>query len=69
MKNYYKLKDVISIFEDDAERFYGSGNKAAGTRLRKAMQEVKVLSQALRSEVSDIKKKAVKEVKEDLVLY
>ncbi|WP_270087227.1 histone H1 [Sphingobacterium sp. SYP-B4668] len=69
MKNYYKLKDVISIFEDDAEKFFQSGNSAAGTRLRKAMQEVKVLSQALRSEVSDIKKKAVKEVKEDLILY
>tara|TARA_R110002074_G_scaffold361640_1_gene534674 strand:- start:287 stop:478 length:192 start_codon:yes stop_codon:yes gene_type:complete len=34
---------------------FGSGNKSAGTRLRKAMQEIKHLAQDVRTEVQEIK--------------
>ena len=34
---------------------FESGNKSAGTRLRKAMQEIKNLAQGVRTEVQEIK--------------
>ena len=34
---------------------FESGNKSAGTRLRKAMQEIKNLAQSVRTEVQEIK--------------
>lgn len=55
MKNYTKLKDLIASIEVDADKFYNNGNSAAGTRVRKGMQEVKVLAQDIRNEVTEIK--------------
>ena len=40
----------------EAEKFYDKGNKAAGTRLRKGLQEIKNLSQEIRINVSEMKK-------------
>ena len=40
-------------------KFYEKGNKAAGVRLRKGLQEVRTLSQTLRQDVS-AKNKTVK---------
>jgi len=60
MKNYNKLTELISLMEDDAKKFFQNGNSAAGTRIRKAMQEIKVLAQEIRNEVSEIKKKEAK---------
>jgi len=53
-----RLEQLITLLEetrDDHEKFFTSGNNAAGTRLRKTMQEVKTLAQALRVEVQDTK--------------
>lgn len=36
---------------------FGAGNNAAGTRLRKALQEIVVLSKEMRKDVSEIKNK------------
>jgi hypothetical protein len=41
--------------EADFEKFYGKGNKAAGTRVRKGMQDLKVLAQEIRTEVQNSK--------------
>jgi hypothetical protein len=60
MKNYNKLTELISLTEEDAKKFFQNGNSAAGTRIRKAMQEIKVLAQEIRNEVSEIKKKEAK---------
>jgi archaellum component FlaC len=57
MKNYKALQNLISSIEADARKFYDSGNKAAGTRLRKAMLDIKKLAQDIRNEVSELKKK------------
>ena len=56
MENFNKLKKLISSLEVDATKFYEKNNKAAGARLRKGMQELKVASQKIRIEVSDINK-------------
>ena len=55
MKNYEKMVALIAEAGDDAKKFYEKGNNAAGTRLRKSMQEIKALAQGVRVEVSNIK--------------
>ena len=49
------LRDLVAGMEQDFEKFYASGNKAAGTRLRAAMQELKAFAQSVRTEVQEIK--------------
>ncbi len=58
MQTFNDLKNLIASLEGDADKFYAKGNSAAGTRLRKGMQELKNLAQQIRSEVQDLKNKA-----------
>lgn len=58
MKKFQEIKDLITALEADADKFYNKANNAAGTRLRKGMQDLKNLSQAIRLEVQDTKNKA-----------
>lgn len=43
--------------KDDFEKFFVRSNKTAGTRIRKAMQELKKLSQEVRNDVQEYKGK------------
>jgi hypothetical protein len=43
--------------KDDFEKFFVKGNKTAGTRIRKMMQELKKLSQEVRNDVQEYKNK------------
>ena len=52
------LEEMITLLEetrDDHDKFFDRRNNAAGTRVRKAMQEVKTLAQELRLEVQETK--------------
>ena len=53
-KIFETIKKTITEAETDVAKFY-SGNNAAGARIRKAMQELKDLAQALRKDVLDVK--------------
>ncbi len=55
MDQYQALLDLISSLETDFAKFYGKGNKAAGTRVRKGMQDLKALAQAIRVDVQNKK--------------
>ena len=55
MSRYKELQDLLASFEKDFEKFYDKGNKSAGTRLRKAMNEIKRKAQDIRKEVQDMK--------------
>ena len=55
MNNYEKLKQLVLGAEEDFVKFYDKGNSAAGTRVRKSMQDLKVLAQEIRNDVQDIK--------------
>ena len=57
MKRFEELKSLIASLEPDADKFYNKGNSAAGTRVRKGMQDLKNIAQAIRSEVQDLKNK------------
>ncbi|MDH4058020.1 MAG: histone H1, partial [Cyclobacteriaceae bacterium] len=51
MQKFEDLKNLIASLENDADKFYAKGNSAAGTRLRKGMQELKNMAQQIRAEV------------------
>lgn len=55
MKKFTELKKLIASLEADADKFYNKGNSAAGTRVRKGMQDLKNLAQAIRLEVQEAK--------------
>ena len=58
MQKFQELKDLIASLEGDADKFYNKGNSAAGTRVRKGMQELKNIAQSIRAEVQELKNKA-----------
>jgi hypothetical protein len=43
--------------KDDFEKFFIKGNKTAGTRIRKVMQELKKMAQEVRDDVQEYKSK------------
>ena len=45
MDKFNELKTKILALEEEAKKFFENGNKSAGTRLRKGLQETKALSQ------------------------
>ncbi|MFT3694935.1 MAG: hypothetical protein QM831_17425 [Kofleriaceae bacterium] len=52
---FTELQALVAKMEADFQKFYKDGNKAAGTRVRNAMQELKTFAQAVRTEVQAIK--------------
>ncbi len=58
MKRFEQLKELVDGLEGDFAKFYDKENSAAGTRVRKGMQELKNLAQEIRIEVQDMKNKA-----------
>ena len=51
MENFENLKTLVASLDEDVTKFYDKGNKAAGTRVRKGMQALKVWAQDVRKEV------------------
>ena len=52
---YAELTRMVAAMQQDFHKFFTQGNKAAGTRVRQAMQELKNFAQAVRTEVQAIK--------------
>ena len=50
MQEYETLKRLVVEADDDVNKALG-GNKAAGTRVRKKMQEIKSAAQAVRQKI------------------
>jgi hypothetical protein len=58
MSRFQELKDLVASFEKDFVKFYEKGNKSAGTRVRKCMNDLKRKAQEVRKEVQEIKGQA-----------
>ena len=56
--HYNDMKSMLEDAEDDFKKFYDKGNKAAGTRIRKAMQDIKAKAQDIRNDVQEKKNAA-----------
>ncbi len=61
MDQFEKVKDLVMGLESDFAKFYNESNGAAGTRIRKGMQELKGIAQEIRLEVQEIKNKRKEE--------
>ena len=55
MNRFEQVKTLILELEGDFEKFYDKKNQAAGTRIRKGMQDLKNIAQEIRLEVQNIK--------------
>ena len=54
MQEFEQLKQAVEAAEADLEKAQ-TGNKAAGTRVRKHMQDVKAAAQAVRAKVLEMR--------------
>ncbi len=57
MAEYEQLRELVESAADDVEKATG-GNKAAGTRVRKAMQEIKESAQNVRKKILEVRSEA-----------
>ncbi|MAL17134.1 MAG: histone H1 [Balneola sp.] len=57
MSRVEEIKNLLDETTEEMEKFYEKGNKAAGTRARKGLQELKKLAQEIRLEIQEIKNK------------
>jgi hypothetical protein len=56
MDKFTELESLIANMKDDVAKFYEKSNNAAGVRVRKTLQDVKALAQAIRIDISEQKK-------------
>ncbi|MDH7598988.1 MAG: hypothetical protein QHH07_05060 [Sedimentisphaerales bacterium] len=54
MQEYETLKTLVAEIEMDVNKAEG-GNKAAGTRVRKQMQEIKKAAQQVRNKILELR--------------
>ena len=54
MQEYEDLKVLVAEIESDVNKAQG-GNKAAGTRVRKQMQQIKQCAQIVRNRILEIR--------------
>ncbi len=54
MEEYERLKELVESAADDVAKASG-GNKAAGTRVRKAMQDIKDTAQSVRKKILEVR--------------
>ncbi|QDV91770.1 Histone H1-like protein Hc1 [Phycisphaerae bacterium RAS2] len=54
MQEYEQLKQMVESCADDVAKAEG-GNKAAGTRVRKAMQDIKNAAQTVRKKILEVR--------------
>ena len=52
---FAELQRLVAGMASDFEKFYRDGNKAAGTRVRNSMQELKAFAQTVREEVLNLR--------------
>lgn len=55
MSRYNDFFNLVQNMEQDVEKFYKGGNAAAGTRVRKTLQDIKELAHEVRKEIQDMK--------------
>ena len=59
MTRLEELKEMVATFELEYTKFTEKGNKAAGTRARKSLQEIRNFAKDVRMEISEAKKTEV----------
>ena len=57
MQEYEKLRELVEQAAEDINKAVG-GNKAAGTRVRKSMQDIKEMAQTVRKKILEVRSTA-----------
>jgi vacuolar-type H+-ATPase subunit E/Vma4 len=52
---FNQIREIVENLTGDVQKFYESGNNAAGTRIRVALQKIKNEAQEMRKEIQDMK--------------
>jgi ElaB/YqjD/DUF883 family membrane-anchored ribosome-binding protein len=60
MEKLVEFENLLNELKADYEKFMEKGNKTAGTRARKTLQDVRNLAKEMRDEISNTKKQMVK---------
>jgi hypothetical protein len=55
MSRFHEVKSLVDSLEEDMDKFYNKGNKTAGTRARKTLQDLKKLAQEIRIDIQEAK--------------
>ena len=58
MEEYERLRELVDAVADDIKKATG-GNKAAGTRVRKSMQDIKEAAQTLRKKILEVRSQQI----------
>jgi hypothetical protein len=53
--DFEEIQHILNAMSDDAEKFYGKGNKSAGGRLRKSYLEIAKICTSARGNIQTIK--------------
>lgn len=53
MDKFTELEQLVATMKEDVVKFYDKSNKAAGVRVRKALQDIKALAQEIRKQISE----------------
>lgn len=56
MEKVTEFETLLQTFKEDYEKFVEKGNKTAGTRARKTLQEIRNLAKDTRDEISNTKR-------------
>lgn len=67
MNPYKEILALVKSLEDDFDKFYDKANGAAGTRVRKGMQDLKNIAHEVRKEIQDKKNSAAADSKTKVV--
>ena len=59
MSKIIEFESLLESFKEDYEKFNEKGNKTAGTRARKTLQEIRNLAKDTRDEISSTKRQMV----------
>lgn len=55
MESFERLKQMVNELDEEVAKAEG-GNKAAGTRVRQAMQDIKAAAQDVRQQILELRK-------------
>lgn len=53
MEKLIQLIDMIRLMEEDYKKFHEQHNRKAGIRLRKKLQEIRILAKTMRDEIQE----------------
>ena len=55
MEKFQEIGNILDSMKPDLEKFYEKGQNAAGTRIRKELNNIRKICSDLRKEIQDIK--------------